>query len=375
MRISDLTWIAIKNFKFRSMVLSVLATAISVFCLCFAGAVLVTVQQEKALPYELEVASMSSGISDEALAEVSGIPDVTAVTPVLQVPVSIHAGQYEADIALTGIDAAYIQYAFVQGGVYSDSSVMPYIVLNKAACKLFTDGASHSESTDETDEPQIDWINAAITVRTSESAKPVISKIVGVLSGDDEEQSPVAYVSIASAKDLLRKEGQSIDYMSATVRIKNAGCSAAVSEQIAALELSVINDNKDAEMRWDMALNEMTYLIVTGTFVLLFSAFLAAARRKTGLSVYKETFTALQWIGMKKRDIAKLFAVQSSINLLLGISLGIIVGVSVPSFLSPEILDTSIFALPIPMGVALISAAVCIVSGLIPFCRLKHNTI
>ena len=64
MRISNLLWLAAKNLKFRPMVLSALAVAISVFCLCFAGAVLVSVQQEKSLPYELEVTSNSAEISD-----------------------------------------------------------------------------------------------------------------------------------------------------------------------------------------------------------------------------------------------------------------------------------------------------------------------
>ena len=285
----------------------------------------------------------------------------------LEVPVSIQAGEYEADMTLTGIDAAYIHDTFAQGGVFPDSSVMPYIVLNKAACKLLTDEKSGSDSTDDADGASIDWLNSAVSVKTNESAKPVISKIVGLLSGDDEEQLPAAYISVVSAKDLLSREGgQSSGYMSAAVRIKNVGCASAVSEQITAQGLSVINANKDVKMRWDMELKEMTYLIVTGGFVLLCSALLAAARRKTDLSVYKETFSALQWIGMKKGDIGRLFFVQSLMNVLLGISIGIIVSVSIPSFLAPEAAGTSIFALQIPFGAVAVSAAIGIVSGILP---------
>ena len=67
----------------------------------------------------------------------------------------------------------------------------------------------------------------------SENSKPVISRIVGILSRDDEKQEPAAYISIASVKNLLSGDGQNTDYMGADVRIENIGCTASVSTQIA----------------------------------------------------------------------------------------------------------------------------------------------
>ncbi len=368
MRISDLLWMAVKSLKGRLMVLPAAAIAISTFCLCYAGAVLLTVQQEKSLPYELEVVSDTAKLSDSILAGISGIPDVTTVTPVLEVPAGIEAGGYKAQLTLTGIDASYINETFTQGGVFPDSSAMPYIVLNEAACKLF-ENESGSASTEETDVPQIDWLSAAVSVQASEGAKPVVSKIVGLLSGDDKDQEPMAYIGVASAKGLLRGDGQSTDYISAKVRVENVGYAADVSEEIKKTGLSVLNANEDAELKWSMELEEMTYLIVVGAFGLLCSAFLAATRRTADVLAHKHTFSALQWIGMKKSDIKRLFALQALLTALLGIAVGTIVSVSVPSFLAPEAVGTSIFALAIPFGAAATSAAICLVCDMLPQMR------
>lgn len=370
MWISDLLWMAVKNLKARFVVLPVAAIAISTFCLCFAGAVLVTVQQEKNVPCELEVLSGAEQLSDITLAEIAGIPEVTAVTPVLQVPVSIKASGYTAQLTLTGVNASYLTEAFAQGGIYSDSSVMPYIVLNKAACKLLTDEKSGGrDDTDEAEEQQIEWLNAGASVQTSENTKPVVSKIVGILSGDDEDQEPAAYISIASAKALLQQGGLSTDYLEANVRVTNAGWAKSVSKAATSLGLSVTDSNAATQTKWDTELKEMAYLILMGVFGLLCSAFLSAAPQNIVLSQRKDT-SALQWIGMKKKDIEKLFLLQSLMSVLLGVSIGIIIGVTVPSFLSPELFDTSIFSLQIPFGVASVSTAICVAFGFL-FLKLK----
>lgn len=110
MKIIDLVRIAAKNLKGKWVVLPVFGIAISTFCLCFAGAILITVQEEKALPYEIIISSEGEqSLSDSAVAEISKITDVTAATAVLQVPVSITADEYTTELTLTGIDSAYIE--------------------------------------------------------------------------------------------------------------------------------------------------------------------------------------------------------------------------------------------------------------------------
>jgi hypothetical protein len=228
--------------------------------LCFAGTVLTTVEQEKSLPYELVLPAESANrLSESTLSKISQLPDVIAVTPLLQISAHIKTGEYSVQLILTGIDSSYLNGVFKEGEGFPESSVMPYIVLNESACKQFsnknsetgpqmdasadissntlkssgTDADSKSssssntstntgsnQSTDsngnsgmnpddntatgkDTDAPKIDWLNAGFSLRSGESGRWIVSKICGILASDDKEKEPAAYISLTVAKDLL----------------------------------------------------------------------------------------------------------------------------------------------------------------------------
>lgn len=121
------------------MVFPGIGVAVSIFCLCFAGAVWETVGREKAQPYELAVsAAGGSGLTDSAVAQITKLPHVVAATPLLSVSATVKTGIYAAWLTLTGIDPAYLQTAFSKDGVFPQNSAMPYIVLNAAACRQFS---------------------------------------------------------------------------------------------------------------------------------------------------------------------------------------------------------------------------------------------
>ena len=366
MKSADLFWMAIKSLRIRLMALPALTMAICAFCLCYAGTILATVQEEKSLPYELKVISNTSQIQDTTLAEISGIPYVTAVTPVLGVPVSVEIGAYKAQLTLTGIDAAYINEAFAQGDTFTDSSVMPYIVLNKAACKQFEDENIGGWSDAETEEPQIDWLNAVVTVRTSETAKPVVSKIAGLLSGDDEEQEPAAYISIASAKALLQQDGLGADCFEADVRVASVGYAESVSKAVTDLGLSVSNSNAELQNKWDMEIMEMTYLILIGVICLISALVFYAYQITTFQHGRKEVFDAWQWVGMKEKKMSWLFIIQTLLIGISGVLIGIVVSAFVPSFISPEVQNTTIFSLKMTFSTGAICFAICVLAWIVP---------
>ncbi len=373
MRISDLLRIAVKNLKGRWAILPALGAAISTFCFCFSGAVLASVDEEKSLPYELNISVGSTDLSDGVIAEISRIPGVTAATPILQVPATVKAGEYFAKLTLTGIDAAYLDGEYKQGNDFPDSSVMPYIVLSEAACKQFS--SDKSQSGFETEDAQIDWINAKVTVQAGGESRPAVSKISGIMADEEKGQPGAAYISISSAKELLRQSGQPGDYSGVYVRIKNIGYAQSVSRAISAQGLEAANSNEELQAKWDAEMKELSYLIVIGVFSLLCCAFLMTAWRKISLLEHKEAYTALRWIGMKGKEIGRLFIVQSAIISMFGIAAGILVSVSLPSFLTPEPEGISIFTLQVPFWAAVLSAAVCAAAGMLPLLNIKSNVI
>lgn len=360
MRMCDAFRIAIKNIKGRWAILSAIVTAISVFCLCFAGAILTTVMQEKALPYELIVSSESNtGITDEDIRKISEIPDVRAVSAILQIPVSIKTGRYSAQLTLTGMDAAYLTDALAEGGVFPDNSVMPYIVLNDAACKQFTDG----ETATGDEAPKINWLNAAFSLQAVEDGRWITSKVCGILADSGETQEPAAVVSLPVARKLLRNSSQSTDILTAHVRVANIGRAVSISKAITTLGLAVSNSTLELQGKWDTEIKEMRYLLVIGVTCLICSIVLTVNRRKIYVLEQKPTLETLRWIGMNERNIGRLFSIQSVFLSLLGSLVGITASVLLPSFLPPEFGETS-FALPIPFGVMVVSLMLCIAPDL-----------
>ncbi|GHT84019.1 hypothetical protein FACS18947_0840 [Bacteroidia bacterium] len=359
MRFSDLLRISIKNMKGKWTVLVAFSMAISAFCLCYAGTVFMTVRQEKSVPFELVVSSeTTTGVTGIMLAAISKIADVEDVTPVLQIPAGMVVGEYSTKLTLTGINPSYLGSQSVLPEILPENSVMPYIVLNESACKLFS---KDDETTDvpATEVSEIDWLNTKAAISIGEESVPVTSKVCGILESEKNDE-PVAYVSLSAAKSLSKASGQTAVYTTAYVRIKNIGCAESINRALDALQLTAANADAELQDRWDSDTKEMTYLIILGAFGLLCSVVLFSAWRRISVDEQQNAYAMLHWLGMKKKDITKMFVLQSTMLSLIGVNIGILIAIVLPSFLSQDLKGSSIFMLPMPIIVVFSSMFLCI---------------
>ena len=381
MKISDLVMLAVKNLKGRWVALPFIGYTIAAFCLCFAGAIMTTVQGEKAQPYELVLSAQgNANITDSTIADILKISDVKSATPILQLPVTIRTGKYTAQLTLTGMNAGYLDGVYAQGSVFPAESVMPYILLNKVVQKQFTEDPPDvsRKNTDiieadmgenkppdaNAEIPEIDWLNTSYSLSLGEESRSVTSKVCGILSdGDAEDAESVAYVSLPVAKELLQKNGQSTDTKTAWVSITNIGCADAVSRQIAALGLDVTNSNEQKQAAWDVEMKEMAYLIILAVFLLICSAVLMTAWRKISLLKYRQAWNMLRWMGLREGDLRRLFSIQNVVVTGLAAALGIIVAACLPSFLSTDGAVKSSFSLSIPFEAMVVCSVICISFG------------
>jgi len=370
MRISELLRIAWKTLRGRWAVLPAVGVAIAAFALCVAGTVLALVQQEKSQPYELIVTARGDvQLSDSDVLAVSELKNVEAATAVIEVPAKLTVDTYTAELTLTGIDAAYLDKAYAQGGAYPADTVMPYIVLNDAARKAFVAGDDDSMSA----APAIDWLNASFAVQLGEGLRPVTAKVCGVLAADETEeaQEPAAYISLSTAKALQQQFGQSAGYMSVRARVTDIGSAQLVSREISVLGFSVSNTVAELQAGWDQRMEQMAYLIVIGAFALLCAIVLLAAWGSISRFVQHDAWETLSILGMTQRMQRRIFAAQAGILVLVGVAIGIIVSLSLPSFLAAGEADT-IFRLQPPASAVLASAVVCLILGIVPFWLLKN---
>jgi len=369
----DLVRLACRSLTGRQAVLPAAGIAAAAFCLCFAGTIFTTVQQEKAQPYELILSSEgNTSLTDNIMAEISQMQSVLATTPALPVHVVVKTGEYSAKLTLTGIDAVYMEADFSSGSRFPDNSVMPYIVLNEAACKQFANSKAYVQ---EAETPEIDWLRAGFSLQAGEGSRWITSKVCGILTKEEAEetQEPAAYISLSVAKELLQNSGQSAEYTTAYVRVTDIGQAASVSKALAALGLSVTNSTGELQAGWDADIKEMVYLVVTGAFGLCCASVLLAAERRISLLQQRQAWDMLRWMGLKVRSLRSLFCIQNLLLSVIGTALGILAATALPLFLSSGTVTESNFALAVPFQVAVVSAVICMGAGLLPFCWMRKT--
>jgi hypothetical protein len=369
MRTTELLRLARKTLKGRWAVLPAAGIAIAAFCLCFAGTAILGVHTEKSEPYEIEVsAGEGKSLTDANADAIAQIEDVTAATAVLKVPVILKAGTFQAPLTLTGLDSVYIEERFLYGGVYPPDSVMPYIVLNEAACRQFAvkEGDTASESA------RIDWLNESIAVEMGEGIKPGTARVCGILEEQEDAEIPMAYVSLASAKALLKQCGQAADYTAILARVTDIGSAEKVSGEIMALGLTVNNSTKELQAGWNRSLEQSAYLAATGAFGLLCAGVLLAAWRKISRLENCAAWETLKTLGMSARMQRRLFAAQAGITAVTGTAIGIAVSLALPYFLFAEASEI-MFKLQPPALAVVISAALCMLTTLSAFALVRDT--
>ena len=344
---------------------------IAAVCLCYAGAIGVSVGAGKQKPCELRVTVPAGGtITDRALADIAGIPDVTAVTAVLPVQVTLETGRYTADITLLGIDGRYLQEKYDAGGIFPDTSVMPYIVLSKAGQKYFIDPKDPPSPADADYVPDIDWTRAPIALYPGgdTDTKPVTSKVCGILAGDSDAPYAAGYINIAAAKTLLRNHRMPADGDSAAVRITSIGAAKAVTQKIRALGYDAADPDTQLQAKWDGQLKEMTYLLWMGGVCLICAALLMAAVLGAGIAGRRDELVMLRWMGIRISVIRRMHRWQSVMIGIIGAVLGILISYLIPAFIPAGQKSISNFSLPIPPllagAVGLLCIGICALPGI-----------
>jgi ABC-type lipoprotein release transport system permease subunit len=364
MRISDLARIAIRNIHARWAALPLIGFAIAAFCLCFSGTLWTSLSAEQAMPYAIcVVAGENSTVSDDQLNTIRVIPGIRSATPLLQVPVTLKTGDYSAAITLSGVHTAYLRdETFKKGGVFSDEGAMPYIVLNEAACKLFSKGSRLAGDDD------IDWLGASFKLQSTQVGRLFEAKVCGIVSGGRDTQTPAAYVSLSSMQLLLSNSTQSTGTKTALARIENAGYLDGVSEQIDKLGLTVTDPGADTRAAWADMCEEAIYLAAIGAVCLLFTSALLSAQIKNIAFEEKDALAALHWAGMKQRRVMVLFRLRALFIASLGTVLGIIAAFVVPLFFSAPPENIDFLSAHIPALVVFADAIVCVFCGTMPMC-------
>ncbi len=366
MKALDLAKLSLRHLSGRWAALPATGFAVAAFCLCFAGAILLHVNEAKSMPCELKaVPPENAGVTAALLESVRKLPGVRAATPEYPVEVEIKTGKLRAKLTLAGIEGAYLNEPLRLGSAYPESSVMPHIVLNEAACRQFTEESGDPEGYDAgaaaTAAPAVDWLNASFTVITGPDQRAVVSRVCGVLAGYEEGQVPAAYISVGSAMALLK--GRSATPESVRIRIENIGYASVVARALTGLGLRAENPDESLQATWDAQLKEAGSLAAIGAFGLICAAALLAAWRRLFLSEQRESLEMLLWLGFRRNDIGSMLLLQALCLSALGAAAGLLACVALPPFLPEEAQGVSVFTLSVPGTVLLAVSGICLLAG------------
>lgn len=345
MKTVDVLRIAARGALGKGGLLPIVGIAACVFCLCFAGAGVANVHQEQALPCELTVAAGQVGLSSSSSAQLEQIPGVVAVTPTVQFQAKLTAGEYTANLTMTGLRGDYVNQTLREGVLFPENAAMPYLMLNRAACEQFRKGTLEFGN----EEPDIRWLGTGLILQLSEGDS-VSARVCGILDGKAEEQPPLVLTDYENAQALLRSVGQPADPQQILVRVQDSGAARQVAEKITAMGYAVAQPNEEMEQLWTAARKEADYLILLGLLSLCLAVLRMRGARKLALCRDQGVLYALGWLGVRRSTLRWINLVHTLLTALYGNALGLVF-LSIPAMLQRDVVAGSSFALPVPWWV------------------------
>ena len=280
-----LTW---KRFGAGAFIMVVIAS-----CFMFLGIFTsANMLDEKSMSYELQASAES--VDDEILSEIVEFKDVLNATPIIDVPYTLILNNKALEAPLQGIQDGYLDFPFSYGVEFESSSAMPYIVLNiSAAEELIKDNG-------ELTLPSL--ISRHILLESE--INTVTAKISGIF--EDGKETPKAYMSLSSAKNLLLQGGNIPVYSMVYVRCLNAGKTESVTNFLSEHGLVVQNMNTELETEWEIDSVHIIYLFISALIALFGSILLLCEKKKTDPLYGGEEYETLMALGFSQSDLHRL---------------------------------------------------------------------
>lgn len=147
-------------------------------------------REEKLVPWEMISTTDNENIDLEELLLIEG---VDRVSPVIRFDTEIQFGEYKLSCQVQAVHSGFLDVELTEGALYSDSSNMPFLLLNKAAAKSFS-------SNNNTKIMMAANTNISMTMN-NEATNALICGIF-----NDEKEAPTVYMSYDFAKKMLAKE-------------------------------------------------------------------------------------------------------------------------------------------------------------------------
>lgn len=267
--------------------------------------------REKHTPFEL------IGSTDDAtidLNTLSQIADVERVSPILQVSCQLTYGEKDASNQIDAVYASYLNVHLTDGTLFTNNTNMPYLVLNEAATKLFTE---------KDNEPGI-AVQEELLLKSGDVETK--AQVCGIYQ--DESETPHIYMSYEVAHKLF-----GVQFMGTKVvfLLTNKGTVEGVSAKLRKQNFSV-NANTDTRLAWDLLERQTWQTFLVSAVLVACSAILTRENLLQERFSSKAEWEILLTNGMSVKKIEQMLLVRIVITELICIFVSMIISETVNTF-------------------------------------------
>ena len=259
---------------------------------------------EKHTPFEL------IGSTDDAtidLNTLSQIADVERVSPILQVNCQLTYGEKDASNQIDAVYASYLNVHLTDGTLFTNNTNMPYLVLNEAATKLFTE---------KDNEPGI-AVQEELLLKSGDVETK--AQVCGIYQ--DESETPHIYMSYEVAHKLF-----GVQFMGTKVvfLLTNKGTVEGVSAKLRKQNFSV-DANTDTRLAWDLLERQTWQTFLVSAILVACSAILTRENLLQERFSSKAEWEILLTNGMSVKKIEQMLLIRIVITELICIFVSMII--------------------------------------------------
>lgn len=266
---------------------------------------------EKHTPFELIGSTDDATIDLNTLSQIAG---VERVSPILQVNCQLTYGEKDVSNRIDAVYASYLNVHLTDGTLFTNNTNMPYLVLNEAATKLFTE---------KDNEPGI-AVQEELLLKSGDVETK--AQVCGIYQ--DESETPHIYMSYDVAHKLF-----GVQFMGTKVvfLLTNKGTVEGVSAKLRKQNFSV-NANTDTRLAWDLLERQTWQTFLVSAVLVACSAILTRENLLQERFSSKAEWEILLTNGMSVKKIEQMLLVRIVITELICIFVSMIISETVNTF-------------------------------------------
>lgn len=342
--------------------------------------------------------TIKGGITDSTIQVINNLPYVKIASPIIDIPVTIFAGNYEANIQLKGIDPKAIDVKYNKGEIFDANSAIPSIVCGGHTIQEFIDPENPPNYSNykamESYSPNIDLLDSQMEMivgyETDDTQMPTSQQYRIAVSGITEksysEASYNSYIDIAVAKRILMENRDLAEYLGLHINsytmvkiiVDEMDHVEHVLKEVKKLGYETYSPTESIIQMQEEQARQQGQLLAIGFISLFVSAIGIANTMYANILERRRDIGVMKVLGMKIQRIRDLFVLEAALIGLLGGLLGNVIsyivvlvintGTSETSFLGMYFSEGMLVSIPLWLsaGAMLIAVSVGILSGIYP---------